>query len=293
MRVALVTGAGRGLGRAHALALAARGTAVVVNDSGAELDGRGGDPAVADAVAAEIEATGGTALASHHDVATHGGADGAVGRALDAFGRLDAVVNNAGILRDRSFGKLDRADFDAVVIAHLGSAAYVTRAAWPALRASGSGRVVFTSSASGLFGQFGQANYAAAKLGLVGLMNDLKHEGERHGIRVNAIAPVARTRMTEPLLPDAVKDGLGPERVSPLVAWLASEVCGESGLLLQVAAGLVTRVRLFETEPLTLPEDVAEIGDVVDELGALGPGTPFGSTGESLQRFMDAASTPG
>jgi NAD(P)-dependent dehydrogenase (short-subunit alcohol dehydrogenase family) len=283
VRVALVTGGGRGLGRTHALALAAQGTAVVIADTGAELDGRGGDPDVAAAVADEIAASGGRALACNADVATSEGAGVAVGLALECFGRLDAVVNNAGILRDKSFGKLVLEDFDAVVRGHLGASACCTHAAWDALRASGSGRVVLTTSASGLFGNFGQAAYAAAKAGMVGLMRVLKLEGERHGIRVNAVAPVAATRMTAPLMASDALARLAPELVSPVVAYLASEACAHSGLILQAGAGRVSRVRIVESAPAELDGDIAEL------IAALEPDGERESVADSLAHLMKGA----
>ena len=291
-RVALVTGAGRGLGRSHALALAKRGAAVVVNDTGAELDGTGGSTAVADEVAAAIEVAGGRAAASHHDISTPAGAEAAVKTALDAFGRLDAVVNNAGILRDKTFGKLPYEDFEAVVQVHLVGSAHVTRAAWAALRESPAGRVVFTTSASGLYGQFGQANYAAAKAGLVGLMNVLKQEGARYGIAVNTVAPVAWTRMTAPLLDAEIEPGLQPDLVTPVVVYLASAECAESGLVLETGGGLVARVQVVESEALTLgdagvaDEDVREI---VAELARMEPGRPYPTSSEALTRVFDSA----
>ena len=288
-RVALVTGGARGLGRSHALALSARGDAVVV-DTGAGLDGTGGDPSAAEAVAAEIRAAGGTAIAASTDVATHEGAAAAVDRALTEFGRLDALVANAGILRDRTFAKMPLADFDAVVRVHLSAAAYCAKAAWPSLVASGTGRVVFTSSASGLYGQFGQANYAAAKMGLVGLVNVLAQEGVRAGLRVNAIAPVAATRMTEPLLPPAALRGLAPELVSPLVAHLASADCRQSGLVLEVGGGRVARVRVVESDLVELPADDAGVAAVVDELADVDGGTPFASSTDALARLLAIAS---
>jgi NAD(P)-dependent dehydrogenase (short-subunit alcohol dehydrogenase family) len=288
-RVVLVTGGGRGLGRSHALALAARGAAVVVDDTGAELDGTGGDPGLAEAVAAEIRAAGGTAAAVAADVATHAGAQAAVDAALEAFGRLDALVANAGFLRDRTFAKMTLTDFDAVLGVHLSGAAYCAKAAWPALLAAGTGRIVFTSSASGLYGQFGQANYAAAKMGLLGLVNVLKQEGARAGVGVNAIAPVAATRMTEPLLPATALPGLAPGLISPLVAHLASAECGESGLVLEVGAGRVARVQVVESDPRVLPVDDDGVAGVVRQLAAVTDGTAFPTSNEALARILAAA----
>jgi NAD(P)-dependent dehydrogenase (short-subunit alcohol dehydrogenase family) len=292
-RVVLVTGAARGLGRSHALALAARGLAVVVDDTGAELDGTGGNPGAAEAVAAQIRATGGTAVASAADVATHDGAAEAVGAALAEFGRLDALVANAGILRDRTFAKMALDDFDAVVRVHLSAAAYCAKAAWPSLVASGSGRVVLTTSASGLYGQFGQANYAAAKLGLVGLVNVLEQEGARPGVLVNAIAPVAATRMTEPLLPPAALRGLAPDLVSPVVAHLVSAECRQSGLVLEVGGGQVARVQLVESDLEELPADDDGIAAVVDGLAEVATGTPFPSSNDALARLLAIAERNG
>nr|WP_281371812.1 SDR family NAD(P)-dependent oxidoreductase [Petropleomorpha daqingensis] len=288
----MVTGAARGLGRSHALALAARGMAVVVDDTGAELDGTGGDPAAAEAVAAEIRAAGGTAVATTADVATHDGAAAAVATALEEFGRLDALVANAGILRDRTFAKMTLEDFDAVVRVHLSAAAYCAKAAWPSLVASGTGRIVVTSSASGLYGQFGQANYAAAKMGLLGLVNVLKQEGARAGIGVNAIAPVAATRMTEPLLPPAALRGLAPELVSPLVAHLVSAECGESGLVLEVGGSRVARVQVVESDLEELPAGDDGIAAVVAKLAGIGTGTPFASSNDALARLLSIAADP-
>jgi NAD(P)-dependent dehydrogenase (short-subunit alcohol dehydrogenase family) len=288
-RRVLVTGAGRGLGRAHALALAAAGAAVVVNDTGAGLDGTGPSPEPADKVTAEITAAGGTAFASHDDVSTHDGAAAAVAFAEDALGGLDAVVNSAGILRDRTFARLPLGDFDEVVRVHLGAAAYTTQAAWAALGRSGTGRVVVTTSASGLYGQFGQANYAAAKMGLLGLVNVLKQEGARYGIGVNAIAPVAATRMTIPLLPPEIAAGLDPKLVSPLVAYLVSAGCTDTGLVLEVGGGLMAAVRVTESEPLPAGGSVAEAAAAVAGLRDAPPGQAFATAGAALERIMSAA----
>jgi NAD(P)-dependent dehydrogenase (short-subunit alcohol dehydrogenase family) len=288
-RRVLVTGAGRGLGRAHAVMLAGAGAVVMVNDTGAELDGTGGSPQPADEVTAEITAAGGTAFACYDDVATHDGAAAAVARATGALGGLDAVVNSAGILRDRSFAKMPLDDFDEVVRVHLGAAAYTTQAAWPALARSGSGRVVVTSSASGLYGQFGQANYAAAKMGLLGLVNVLKQEGARAGIAVNAIAPAAATRMTIPLLPGDIAAGLDPDLVSPLVGYLVSASCTDTGLVLEVGGGLVAAVRVTESEPVAVGGTLAAAAVAVAALASAPPGQQFDSAGAALERIMAVA----
>lgn len=222
-RVAIVTGAGGGLGRAHALELASRGAHVVVNDLGGTLSGAGSTATAAEAVADEIRTAGGKAVASAHSVASPEEAEALVALAVSEFGRVDVVVNNAGILRDRSMGKLDWDDVAAVLGVHLQGAFYVTQPAFRHMREQGHGRLVFTSS-NATFGNFGQSAYAAAKAGLVGLSNVLAIEGERFGITSNVICPVARTRMTEAVLGD-LAEALDPELVSPLVAYLASDEC--------------------------------------------------------------------
>ncbi len=291
-RVALITGGAGGLGRSYAEQLAARGAAVVVNDTGGGLDGENVTAGPAKDVVAEIRAAGGEACASLDDVSTPDGAATAVERAVDEYGRLDVVVNNAGILRDRTFAKMTAAEFDAVVRVHLGGAAHCTRAAWPALRESGSGRVVLTTSASGLYGQFGQANYAAAKAGLVGLLNVLKQEGARAGIRVNAVAPVARTRMTEPLLPEDAARGLDPGLVAPVVVYLCSEECDQTGLILEVGAGMMARVQIVESAAVELPAvdgDDETVQRLVAQLANAEPGQPYPTSQDALSRVIEAA----
>ncbi|GGO31305.1 SDR family oxidoreductase [Microbispora bryophytorum] len=245
-RVAIVTGAGHGLGRSHALLLGRRGAKVVVNDLGGALDGTGASSGPAAEVAELIVKNGGEAVASTDDVATPEGAEAIVRTALDAFGRVDVVVNNAGILRDRSFGKMTVEEFDAVIAVHVRGSFLVSRAAFPHMKEQAYGRIVNTSSPAGLFGNFGQANYSTAKMGLVGLTKTLGIEGARANIRANAIAPVAWTRMTETLLPAEFESRFAPERVSPLVAYLAHESCETSGEVFSVGAGRIARVFVAE-----------------------------------------------
>jgi NAD(P)-dependent dehydrogenase (short-subunit alcohol dehydrogenase family) len=223
-RVAIVTGAGGGLGRLHALALAARGAAVLVNDLGGALDGRGGSSGAAQAVVDEIRAAGGRAIASGASVTDFAAVEAMAAAAMREWGRVDILVNNAGILRDRSFAKMELADFRLVMDVHLMGAVHCTKAVWDIMRERNYGRIVMTTSSSGLFGNFGQANYAAAKMALVGLMQTLSIEGAKHNIRVNCLAPTAATRMTENLMPEAALKLLAPEAVTPgLIALVAED----------------------------------------------------------------------
>jgi len=256
-RVAVITGAGGGLGRSHALELAGRGAFVVVNDLGGALDGRGSSDSPAQLVADEISARGGVAVANHDSVATPEGGEAIIQTAIDAFGRVDVLVNNAGILRDRSFHKMDAELINEVIDVHLKGAFFVTQPAFRRMREQRYGRIVSTSSASGLFGNFGQANYAAAKAGLAGLTRVLAIEGAEHGIAANAIAPIALTRMTEGILGD-LSLKVSPASVSPLVAYLASEECSVNGHVYSVAGGRIARIFVGETEGLVLAENTAE-----------------------------------
>jgi NAD(P)-dependent dehydrogenase (short-subunit alcohol dehydrogenase family) len=239
-RVAIVTGAGGGLGRTYAVDLAARGAAVVVNDLGGSVDGKGGDDSAAQKVVDEITSKGGQAVPSYDSVSTPEGGESIVKTAVDAFGKVDIVVNNAGILRDKSFTKLEWPDLDAVLDVHLKGAFYVSQPAFKVMKDNNYGRFVFTAS-NATFGNFGQTNYAAAKMGLVGLSNTIAVEGARNGILSNVIMPVARTRMTEELLGDFAKN-LDPDLVTPMVAYLCSEACTTTHGAYSAAGGRYARV---------------------------------------------------
>ncbi|MFK8397992.1 SDR family oxidoreductase [Pseudomonas sp. BGr12] len=239
-KVVIVTGAGGGIGRAHALLFAKHGAKVVVNDLGGSTHGEGANASAADRVVAEIREAGGTAIANHDSV-TDG--EKIVRQAVEEFGRIDVVVNNAGILRDKTFHKMEDADWDLVYKVHVEGAYKVTRAAWPFMREQGYGRVIFTSSTSGIYGNFGQSNYGMAKLGLYGLTRNLAIEGRKNNIFVNAIAPTGGTRMTEGLIPPQVFEALKPELVSPLVVYLGSEACQETSGLFEVGGGWIGKVR--------------------------------------------------
>lgn len=291
-RVAVITGAGGGLGRAYALLLASRGASVVVNDLGGSVHGEGADASAADSVVEEIRSNGGTAVAEYSSVADPEGGAAIIARAEKEFGRLDILISNAGILRDRTLAKMEVDDLRAVLAVHLEGAFYVAMPAFRLMKEQQYGRIIFASSGSGVFGNFGQTNYAAAKAGLVGLMNALKLEGAKYDVLVNAVAPIAHTRMTEELL-ENMADRFDAESVAPAVAYLASEANRLSGELWSVGGGSVSRVFTGLCEgyfkhpdrdgPLTI-EDVAEHVDDVriedgyivpvstrDELAKLGP----------------------
>ena len=284
-RVAVVTGAGGGLGRAHALLLAARGAAVVVNDLGGTLDGVGGDAAAASQVVREVEAGGGRALASFDDIANPEGAQRLIDAAARAFGRVDVLINNAGILRDKTLAKMEPADFEAVVRVHLLGTTWCTHAVLPLMQQQQYGRIVMTTSAAGLYGNFGQSNYGAAKLGVVGLMNSLKLEAEKFGIRVNTVAPVALTRMTEGLPFARMLEDATPERVAAGVAYLASEQCDFSGVVLAAGAGYFSTVRIVESPGVHIAADQISPESVAArwaEISAESGARPFANAGAAL-----------
>jgi NAD(P)-dependent dehydrogenase (short-subunit alcohol dehydrogenase family) len=250
-RVVIVTGAGGGLGRAYAHYLATNGALVVVNDLGGARDGSGASTSMADTVVDEIRAAGGRAVANYSSVATTDGAAEIVQTALDEFGAVHGIVSNAGILRDGAFLKMTDENWDAVVQVHLYGGYHVIRAAWPHLREQRFGRVVVATSTGGLYGNFGQSNYGAAKAGLVGLINTLAIEGAKYGITANAVAPLAATRMTADVAPQELLDKLNPELVAPAVGYLMSEQNRDTGSVFVVGGGLVQRVALFQNDGVT------------------------------------------
>ncbi|HEY1836424.1 MAG TPA: SDR family NAD(P)-dependent oxidoreductase [Rhizomicrobium sp.] len=266
-KVAIVTGAGGGLGRCHALELARRGAKVVVNDLGGSVDGTGGNSAAAEAVVKEITDAGGTAMANGASVSDDSGVAHLVDQVMGKWGRVDILIANAGILRDKSFSKMELKDFDAVMAVHLMGTVKPCKALWETFKKQQYGRIVVTTSSTGLYGNFGQTNYGAAKLSLVGFMNSLKLEGDKDNIKVNAICPVAATRMTENLMPPAVLEMLKPEFVSPAVAFLASDEA-PTGIIMTAAAGVFAAAQLVETDGVNLGHK-ASADDVADNFKAI------------------------
>jgi len=265
-KVAIITGAGGGLGRSHALELAKRGALIVVNDLGGSTDGEGASHTAAQKVVDEIKAAGGEAVANYDSVATPEGGESIVQTAIDSFGRVDIIINNAGILRDASFKNMTKEMLEPIIDVHLKGAFYVTRPAWQLMRDQGYGRIINTSSGAGVFGNFGQTNYGAAKMGLVGFTRVLAVEGAKNNIKANAIAPVAKTRMTEELL-GPVADKLAPEFVTPVVTYLAHESCPVTGEVYSVGGGRVARVFIGVTPGYTDPELTPEsVRDHFDQI---------------------------
>ncbi|MEC8095407.1 MAG: SDR family oxidoreductase [Pseudomonadota bacterium] len=288
-KVVIVTGAGGGLGRCHALEFARRGAKVVVNDLGGAVDGSGGSSEAADKVVEEIKAAGGEAMSNGSSVTDDAGVANMVQQTMDAYGRIDVLVNNAGVLRDKSFAKMEIADFDFVVDVHLFGTMKPTKAVWPIMKEQGYGRIMVTSSSSGLYGNFGQSNYGAAKLGVVGFINTLKLEGQKDNIHINALAPVAWTRMTSNLMPPEMEEALAPEQVTPAVVFMCSEQA-PTGKIICAGAGAYAAAQIVETRGMYLgtaptAEDVAEnweqISKLDDQAEALFQG------GEQTRRFFE------
>ena len=265
-RVAVITGAGGGLGKTYALQMASRGASVVINDLGGAADGTGGGQNMADQTVEEISAAGGKAVANYDSVATPEGGKAIIQTALDNFGKVDILVNNAGILRDKSFLKLEPENLEAVVDVHLKGAFFVTQPAFASMKENGYGRIVMASSGAGIFGNFGQANYGAAKMGLVGLMNVLAVEGAKYGIKVNTIAPIAKTRLTESLL-GGLADALDPNFVTPLVSYLCSEKCELTHEIFDVGGGRYARIFVGMCSGWTAPKGgVPSPDDIFDNI---------------------------
>ncbi len=245
-RVVVITGAGGGLGKCYALEFARRGAKVVVNDLGTSEHGEGASAETAQQVVELIRATGGEAVADFHSVADEDGAVKIIGTALDTYGRVDVLINNAGILRDRSLGNMEAQDYDLVLKVHLYGSFYTSKAAFPHMKGQNYGRILMTTSVAGLYGNFGQANYASAKLGVVGLMNVLKEEGKKNNICVNTIAPLADSRMGKGVLPPHILEKIKPEYVTPVAIYLCSDRCTESGHIINAGGGYYSRVQVVE-----------------------------------------------
>ncbi len=287
-RVAVITGAGNGLGRSHALFLASRGAKVVVNDLGGSVAGTGGSSAAADGVVAEIQAAGGEAVANYDSVATEEGGQNIIKTALDAFGTVDILINNAGNVRDKSFAKMALEDFRSLMDVHVMGAVYCTHAAWPIMREKSFGRIVMTTSAAGLYGNHGHTNYGTAKMALVGFMHALKEEGRRYNIAVNAIAPMAVTRMSQQAMTPKFAKVTQPEFVTAMVAWLCAPENDASGHIIEGGAGYYAKVEvreaagaLFGTDSVPSPE---QIRDRYSEITDMSQASAFGNATEMSRK---------
>ncbi|HMO95813.1 MAG TPA: SDR family oxidoreductase [Tepidiformaceae bacterium] len=289
-QVALVTGAGAGLGKAYAMDLAKRGAKVVVNDLGGDPHGTGADAAPARQVCDEIIAAGGQAVPNFDSVSSYDGAFNMVKTALDNYGRLDIVICNAGILRDVAFHNMSEEDWDKVFAVHIKGSYTVLRHAWPIFRQQAYGRVVLTTSSSGIYGQFGQANYAAAKTAMLGLMNVLKQEGAKYNVNVNTVAPVAGTRLTQTVMPQEMVDRLKPELVAPAVVYMVSQECQDSGLIIEAGAGNFNRAAIVKG-PGVQPgmgefKDAEWCQENWDKITSLEGAEPMWRTGQTLKAYL-------
>lgn len=287
-KVAIVTGAGGGLGRQHALELARRGAKVVVNDLGGSVDGSGGSSEAAQKVVEEIKAFGGEAIANGSSVTDDASVAHMVKQAMDAWGRIDILIANAGILRDKTLSKMELADFELVMQVHVFGTFKPIKAVWDIMKAQNYGRIVVTTSSSGMYGNFGQSNYGAAKMAVLGLMNTLKLEGAKNDVKINAISPVAATRMTEGLMPPEVLAKLAPEYVTPGVVYLCSDEA-PTGAILTAGAGAFALSRIYETEGVYLGEgglSAEEVRDSWDQITAEAGQKAYFNGGEQGQKFF-------
>ena len=284
-RVAIVTGAGGGLGRTYALLLASRGAKVVVNDLGGAADGTGSGSAMADQVVEEIKAAGGEAVANYDGVDTAEGGANIVKTAVDAFGKVDILINNAGILRDKSFIKMEEETWDKIYAVHVKGAYYVTKAAFPIMKVNGYGRILMTTSAAGLYGNFGQTNYGSAKMALVGFMSSLKLEGQKYNVLVNTLAPFAGSRLTATVMPPDILEKLAPEMIAPAVAYLTSEACQETGIIISAGGGYFARAAVVEGPGHTFASGeeitIEKIRDAMDSIKTLEGAKEFGNATEA------------
>jgi NAD(P)-dependent dehydrogenase (short-subunit alcohol dehydrogenase family) len=286
-RVAIVTGAGAGLGKTYALELAKRGAKVVVNDLGGARDGSGSGTSAADEVVEEIKAAGGAAVANYDSVATIEGGENIVKTAVDNFGKVDILINNAGILRDKSFVKISEEEWDIVVAVHLRGAFCVTQPAFRIMKENAYGRIVNTTSGAGLYGNFGQSNYCSAKMGLVGLMNNVSIEGAKYNIKVNTIAPVAASRLTEDVMPPDMFEKLKPEFITPLVLYLSAEELQETKMIFNCGAGWYSRTEILCAPGVCLGDgkkeiSVEEVRDSWDKITSLDEAKVLNSVGDSF-----------
>lgn len=286
-KTVIITGSGGGLGRSHALEFARRGANVVINDLGGSVDGSGGSSEAAEKVVETIKAMGGKAIANGSSVTDDAGVAKMVEDTMAAFGRIDVLVNNAGILRDKSFAKMTIEEFQMVVDVHLMGTVKATKAVFPIMKAQGYGRIMVTSSSSGMFGKFGQSNYGAGKMGVVGFMNTIKLEGQKDNIHINALAPIAATRMTEDLLDDMSKSMMTPESVTPAVIFMCSENA-PTGQIISAGANCFAAAAMIETAGMFIENPTAE--DVAanwEQISDLSTGTPHFMGGEQGLKFMN------
>lgn len=292
-RVAVVTGSGGGLGRAHALLLASLGAKVVVNDLGGAMDGTGSETTAAQKVVDEIKEAGGEATPNFDSVSDWESAQKIVGTAIDTYGKIDILINNAGILRDKSMMKMEVKDWELVIAVHLSGTFFCTKAALPNMRENNYGRILSTASAAGLYGNFGQTNYGAAKMGIAGMMNSVKLEGAKYNIKANTLVPIAGTRLTATVMPPQVVDQLKPEYVSPLAVYLCSERCDVSGAMMTAGAGYFSRAAVVEgpgvffddAASVTVDDIAGKIADITNLAGAEEYDSATAQTGHALSKI--------